>query len=114
MRRGVQTKPNSAHELEEDEHVIGIIYSLCSYCTGAQISRVLNKFVEHRYEKLERLVELHDKYIISSKKQAKTSQFKNIVYENVCIGSFRLIWMWTREITLRALNTAGPYAKWQI
>merc|ERR1712056_84857 len=44
------------------EHITSIVQSLCRYCTGTAVARVLNKFVENRFEKLERLLEMHDEY----------------------------------------------------
>eukprot|EP00427_Karlodinium_veneficum_P003703 CAMPEP_0169160606 /NCGR_PEP_ID=MMETSP1015-20121227/56555_1 /TAXON_ID=342587 /ORGANISM="Karlodinium micrum, Strain CCMP2283" /LENGTH=209 /DNA_ID=CAMNT_0009232315 /DNA_START=94 /DNA_END=720 /DNA_ORIENTATION=- len=47
---------------EIDEHVVSIIQSLCRYCTGTAVARVLNKFTENNFEKLERLLEAHEEY----------------------------------------------------
>lgn len=77
MRKGVKTKTGTEAEKEEDEHILGVIHSLCSNCTGTSIARVLNKFVEHKYEKLERLVELHEKYTAISNKAAKKKENKS-------------------------------------
>lgn len=61
MKRGAKTKKESeAKELEE--HVTSIVQSLCRYCTGTPVARVLNKFVESQFEKLERLLEMHEEY----------------------------------------------------
>lgn len=61
MKRGAKTKKESeAKELEE--HVTSIVQSLCRYCTGTPVARVLNKFVENQFEKLERLLEMHEEY----------------------------------------------------
>ncbi|EAN32696.2 beta-catenin-like protein 1 [Theileria parva strain Muguga] len=67
MRKGFTTTENSEQEKQEDENVIGIINSLVMHCTGQESERVLTKFRENRHEKLERLVELHDKYTQKSK-----------------------------------------------
>ncbi|KAK1933458.1 hypothetical protein X943_003741 [Babesia divergens] len=67
MRKGVKTKAGTEAEKQEDEHVLGALHSLCTHCTGTELARVMNKFVEHKYEKLERLVELHEKYTSLSK-----------------------------------------------
>ncbi|CAE7247529.1 Ctnnbl1 [Symbiodinium natans] len=40
--------------------VTSIVQSLCRYCTGTPVARVLNKFVENQFEKLERLLEMHE------------------------------------------------------
>jgi len=61
MKRGAKTKGRSeAREVEE--HVNSIIQSLCRYCTGTPVARVLNKFMENDFEKLERLLEMHEEY----------------------------------------------------
>ena len=38
---------------------MSVIQSLCRFCTGTPIARVINKFTENDFEKLERLLELH-------------------------------------------------------
>merc|ERR1712190_132749 len=56
-------KPKSrAAQKEGEEHIASIIQSLCRYCTGMATARLLNKFMENSFEKLERLLELHDEY----------------------------------------------------
>ncbi|GBE59089.1 beta-catenin family protein, putative [Babesia ovata] len=74
MRKGVRTKPGSEDEKREDEHVLGVIHSLCTHSSGTELARVMNKFVEHKYEKLERLIELHEKYTALSRAAAKKTQ----------------------------------------
>merc|ERR1740129_990105 len=61
MKKGPRPKTRSAVR-ESEEHVTSIIQSLCRYCTGTAVARVLNKFVENRFEKLERLLEMHEEY----------------------------------------------------
>merc|ERR1712072_1553968 len=61
MKKGPKAKAASAAK-EAEEHVVTIIHSLCRYCTGTAVARCLNKFTESRFEKLERLLELHDEY----------------------------------------------------
>uniref|UniRef100_A0A915LCG8 Beta-catenin-like protein 1 n=1 Tax=Romanomermis culicivorax TaxID=13658 RepID=A0A915LCG8_ROMCU len=48
---------------EHEEHVCAIIASLLKYCSTAQQQRVLSKFTESDCEKVERLIELHFKYL---------------------------------------------------
>eukprot|EP00386_Alphamonas_edax_P011087 GDKI01035335.1.p1 GENE.GDKI01035335.1~~GDKI01035335.1.p1 ORF type:complete len:534 (-),score=175.30 GDKI01035335.1:23-1624(-) len=62
MQKGVKVKRGSSQETEDEEHVVAIIQSLCKNCTGTATARVLNKFTENQSEKLERLLELHEKY----------------------------------------------------
>merc|ERR1712048_940077 len=61
MKKGPKAKTKAAG-LESEEHVTSIIQSLSRYCTGTAVARVLNKFTENRFEKLERLLEMHEEY----------------------------------------------------
>jgi len=61
MKKGPKTKGRNETR-ESEEHVTSIIQSLCRYCTGTPVARVLNKFVENQFEKLERLLEMHEEY----------------------------------------------------
>merc|ERR1719387_1074597 len=61
MKRGPRVKSKAAMK-ENDEHVTSVIQSLCRYCTGTPVARVINKFTENRFEKLERLLEMHEEY----------------------------------------------------
>eukprot|EP00425_Heterocapsa_triquetra_P022840 CAMPEP_0195134422 /NCGR_PEP_ID=MMETSP0448-20130528/150609_1 /TAXON_ID=66468 /ORGANISM="Heterocapsa triquestra, Strain CCMP 448" /LENGTH=602 /DNA_ID=CAMNT_0040172521 /DNA_START=21 /DNA_END=1826 /DNA_ORIENTATION=+ len=61
MKKGPKVKGASAVR-EGEEHVTSIIQSLCRYCTGTAMARVLNKFMENSFEKLERLLEMHEEY----------------------------------------------------
>lgn len=56
-------------EKEHEEHVCSIMVSLFKHVQGAQYDRLVNKFVENDFEKVERLMELHFKY------QRKVKQF---------------------------------------
>ncbi|GFE53159.1 beta-catenin family protein, putative [Babesia ovis] len=71
MRKGVRTKAGSDEEKREDEHVLGVLHSLCIHSSGTELARVLNKFTEHKYEKLERLIELHTTYTTLSRAAIK-------------------------------------------
>lgn len=46
-----------------EEHVISIIASMLRNCKGPQRQRLLSKFTENEFEKVERLLELHLKYL---------------------------------------------------
>jgi len=46
---------------EHEEHVTGIVSSLLRYCGPAQRQRILTKFTESDFEKVERIMELHFK-----------------------------------------------------
>lgn len=45
------------------EHVVSIIASMLRNCRGAQRQRLLSKFTENDHEKVDRLLELHFKYL---------------------------------------------------
>jgi len=61
MKKGPKTKSKSDAR-EQEEHVTSMIQSMCRYCTGTALARVLNKFMEANFEKLERLLEMHEEY----------------------------------------------------
>ncbi|XP_014092563.2 beta-catenin-like protein 1 [Bactrocera oleae] len=59
-------KRNKKHLLssdEHEEHVCSVIASMLRNCRGAQRQRLLSKFTENDHEKVDRLLELHLKYL---------------------------------------------------
>ncbi|XP_011179345.1 beta-catenin-like protein 1 [Zeugodacus cucurbitae] len=48
---------------EHEEHVCSVIASMLRNCRGAQRQRLLSKFTENDHEKVDRLLELHLKYL---------------------------------------------------
>ncbi|KAK6634464.1 Beta-catenin-like protein 1 [Polyplax serrata] len=48
---------------EHEEHVLSIVCSMLKNCKGAQKQRLLSKFTENDHEKVDRLLELHFKYM---------------------------------------------------
>lgn len=48
---------------EHEEHVVSIVASMLRNCKGGQRQRMLTKFTENDFEKVERLMELHFKYL---------------------------------------------------
>ncbi|CAG0924813.1 unnamed protein product, partial [Notodromas monacha] len=54
-----RSAPASQHE----EHIVSIVTALAKHCRGSQRQRFLAKFAENDSEKLERLAELHFKYM---------------------------------------------------
>ncbi|XP_039296273.1 beta-catenin-like protein 1 [Nilaparvata lugens] len=48
---------------EHEEHVVSIIASMLRSCRGTQRQRLLSKFTENDHEKVDRLLELHFKYL---------------------------------------------------
>jgi len=45
------------------EHIISIVASLVKNCEGIQRQRLINKFTENDHEKIDRLMEMHFKYL---------------------------------------------------
>ncbi|KAJ3190594.1 hypothetical protein HK101_008572 [Irineochytrium annulatum] len=66
MKKGLKAyrKEYKSHsESEEDEHIASILSSLLKNTSEpAQFLRIVNKFFEGDFEKLNRLIELHDQY----------------------------------------------------
>ena len=56
------------------EHVMSIICNLLKNCKGQQRQRVLSKFTENDYEKVDRLMELHFKYLEKIEELEKNSK----------------------------------------
>uniref|UniRef100_A0A8D8XYS6 Beta-catenin-like protein 1 n=1 Tax=Cacopsylla melanoneura TaxID=428564 RepID=A0A8D8XYS6_9HEMI len=48
---------------EHEEHVVSIIANMLRNCSGPQRQRLLSKFTENDHEKVDRLLELHFKYL---------------------------------------------------
>lgn len=48
---------------EHEEHVMSVIASMLRNCKGSQRQRLLSKFTENDHEKVDRLLELHLKYL---------------------------------------------------
>ena len=48
---------------EHEEHVISIVASLMKNCRGPQRQRLLLKFTENDHEKVERMMEMHFKFL---------------------------------------------------
>merc|ERR1712141_975148 len=63
MKTPKKTQRKGVSAEEHEEHVISIISSLLKNCRGSQRQRLLAKFTENDHEKVERLMELHFKYL---------------------------------------------------
>ena len=48
---------------QHEEHVVAVVASLLKNCKGSQKQRILAKFTEADHEKVDRLMELHFKYV---------------------------------------------------
>mmetsp|Transcript_6849 Transcript_6849/g.10833 ORF Transcript_6849/g.10833 Transcript_6849/m.10833 type:complete len:366 (+) Transcript_6849:738-1835(+) len=62
MSRGKKTKKLRKELEESEEHVLSCIVQLFANLSDIRYLRLLNKFKENGYEKVERLVEVHEKY----------------------------------------------------
>lgn len=56
-------KKAGPNKRELEEHIVSIVASLEKNCEGIQRQRLINKFVENDHEKIDRLMELHFKYL---------------------------------------------------
>lgn len=63
MKTPKRSKKNSLGIDEHEEHVASIVSSMLRNCKGPQKQRLLQKFSENDFEKVDRLVELHLKYL---------------------------------------------------
>lgn len=45
------------------EHIVSVLASLVKNCTGIQRQRLIQKFIENDHEKVDRLMEMHFKYL---------------------------------------------------
>uniref|UniRef100_A0A8C4ISS8 Catenin beta like 1 n=1 Tax=Dicentrarchus labrax TaxID=13489 RepID=A0A8C4ISS8_DICLA len=63
MKTPKKMKKTGASEKEHEEHVCSIIASMLRNLKSQQRSRLLNKFTENDCEKVDRLMELHFKYL---------------------------------------------------
>lgn len=69
--------------LNISEHVISIIASMLRNCKGPQRQRLMSKFTENDFEKVDRLMELHFKYlekVEEVEKDAKVRHNDNRLY----------------------------------
>ena len=65
-------------EKEHEEHVCSIVVSLFKHVQGAQYDRLVNKFVENDFEKVDRLMELHFKYQRKVKESNQQSKYLRV------------------------------------
>lgn len=63
MKTPKKSKKRILSSDEHEEHVLSIISSMLRNCKGAQRQRLLSKFAENDFEKVDRLLELHLKYL---------------------------------------------------
>ncbi|ELU18447.1 hypothetical protein CAPTEDRAFT_149947 [Capitella teleta] len=63
MKTPKPSKKTGLNLQEVEEHVISVVGAMVKNCSGAQEQRLYSKFVENDHEKVDRLVELHFKYL---------------------------------------------------
>lgn len=63
MKTPKKSKKRLLSSDEHEEHVCSIITSMLRNCKGAQRQRLISKFSENNMEKVDRLLELHLKYL---------------------------------------------------
>lgn len=68
MKTPKKSKRKGLSIQEYEEHVISILSSLFQHLMGSTKTRLLSKFEENNFEKVERLIELHFKYLEKIKK----------------------------------------------
>uniref|UniRef100_A0A6U2FPL1 Beta-catenin-like protein 1 N-terminal domain-containing protein n=1 Tax=Hemiselmis andersenii TaxID=464988 RepID=A0A6U2FPL1_HEMAN len=65
-----KSKEAKQGQKEDEEHIVSIVSSLLLRLGGESHARVLNKFMENGLEKVDRLMELHEKYHKRAKEAA--------------------------------------------
>jgi len=63
MKKGSKKNKKGFDEKKDDEHIMSCIVSLLKNLSGNHLDRTIAKFTESDFEKVERLIELHEKYI---------------------------------------------------
>ena len=71
MRTPKKNKRKGLSLREHEEHVVSILAALLQHVTGTTRTRILSKFEENDFEKVERLAELHFKYLEKVRKLDK-------------------------------------------
>jgi len=96
--------------LRRAEHIISIVASLVKNCEGIQRQRLINKFTENDHEKIDRLMELHFKYLDRVNKADDKIEQKKRVSKPICKGWFyNLATSVISFIILLAFNGAWNY-----
>jgi len=62
MKKGSKKSKKNAEEAVEDEHIVCCLASLFKHLNGSRLDRLVAKFSENDGEKVERLMELHERY----------------------------------------------------
>jgi beta-catenin-like protein 1 len=63
MRTPKKNKRKGLSVREHEEHIVSILAALLQHVAGSTRTRILSKFEENDFEKVERLTELHFKYL---------------------------------------------------
>ncbi|XP_044743510.1 beta-catenin-like protein 1 [Chrysoperla carnea] len=63
MKTPIKNRKKLLSAEQHEEHVVSIISSMLRNCRGSQRQRLISKFTENDHEKVDRLLELHFKYL---------------------------------------------------
>jgi len=74
MKKGSKKKKKGFDENKDEEHIVSMIVSLFRYLTASTLDRLISKFTERDYEKVDRIIELHEKYYNAVKETDKKFQ----------------------------------------
>jgi beta-catenin-like protein 1 len=80
MKTPLKAKRKGMSAKEHEEHVVSVIAGILQHVSGPTRNRILLKFEENDFEKVERLGELHFKYL------AKVNQVDNSIVEELRKG----------------------------
>merc|ERR1712029_1236014 len=101
---------------EHEEHVISIVASLMKNCRGPQRQRMLAKFTENDHEKVERLMEMHFKFLekVTEAEQeiAKEGNEEEMYLRRLSGGLFTL--QLVDYVILDACSSAAPSVKQRV
>jgi beta-catenin-like protein 1 len=81
MAKKAKDAKSSGSTREDEEHVVSIIASLLLRLSGDSHARAVNKFVENDFEKLDKLLELHEKYFSLCSQQDEEEEEEEEVEE---------------------------------
>lgn len=80
MKTPKRSKKRLLSTEEHEEHVVSIIFNMLRNCKGYQRQRILAKFLENDLEKVDRLLELHLKYL--EKVELMDKQMDSKIHDN--------------------------------
>ena len=79
MHKALKEK-NPDEQRTLDDHSIAILFNLCLYLDDIEFLRLVAKFKENNYEKFDRLITYHEKYIVAVEKvEANKEEFARML-----------------------------------